>query len=700
MDKFTHKSTAQLWLDRIKNARTARTHCEEDWEENRRMINASSYIDRPSQYDRVWVNHMLSLTRIVVPLLYYKNPEFTCLPMREQDEPRYRVVQEAINHWAKVIKLKHPAKEAILDALVASFGCLKVGWVIEEVELKVAVDEAGNKTVVDESKDIPLSAAQVHLVQAGIGSRPFTLRVSPWNIVRNVGSTSIKNASWVAERIFKRLGEVKKDKQYKHTKDLRPNATPMMEARDFSGDGMISMNQNGDDIAAARALIDPDDELVELWEIWDRSDPSEPKRYVIAEGVDKPLLEDDWPYDLDGRFPYIELRLVDVPDEPYPVSFLSAVKELIRELNIISTYELDFVKRANPRVAYDKNVITDENEIQALKRGEPGNVLGINGDPNRAFAQVGGANLSPDLKWVHMKAQENLQLISGIGDIFRGGEAQPGELATVANIRSQALSVMVQDLQDRVSDMMVEWAEDIDMLAKEYCDKPEMIRITGQVGFSWTSFSKTDLQGKYEHQIVPGSLQPMNKEVELKQRLDFFNLVAPFINPMEMQINGKELVRAIAEVFPIKGLNKILMDEQPPPPAVPAEENFLIQEGGSPTVSPEEDFDEHLAIHTQWLEQLLSNPSVDPALIYRLKKHIVDTYQEQLKQMALQQMMGQGMGMGMGMPGQPTQLNRGPGNGGPANNNPIRPRLMSEQQPTTGGILSATNRSESPFQPK
>jgi len=283
--------------------------------------------------------------------------------------------------------------------------------------------------------------------------------------------------------------------------------------------------------------------------------------------------------------------------------------------------------------------------------------------------------LNPSLVAVHQKVEQMLALISGIADFMRGGDTPEGELATVANIRTQALSMMVQDMQDRVADMMTEWAQDVDMLSKEFADKPTMIRITGDVGFDWQTFSSTDLQGQYEYQIVPGSLQPINRDVELKQRLDLLNVLAPFINVMETQLNGKELIRAIAELFPVKNLDKILGTVKPPPPADPAEENYLMQEGGSPVVSPEEDFNEHLQIHLAWLQQISTDPNTDKMLIYRLKKHIKDTQQMQMMLM-VQQMMGMMPGGPMpggpmpGGPGAPMPPGGGPPGGSPAGGPP------------------------------
>lgn len=695
---MTQEEIVQKWLGRVETAKQARSDVEEDWEKNRQMIQASTYTDAPKMYSRVWVNLMNSIVRTMVPNLYFKNPEFTTLPKREADERSYRTAQQMMNYYARTTGLKTEMKAVVRDALVCTFGALKVGWIFEEVDVSVELQEDGSKEVVDDSEEHPTIAARQVTLPAGIGSRPFCARVSPWNLLRNRGSTSIKNANWVAERIFLTREEVMADPQYQNKADLMTNAVPSVSATQTHGEGIISTDRGSDQyLEEARALADPDEQLVELWEIWDRISR---KRIVVARGNRKPLVYKDWPMELEGRFPYIELMFSSVPDEPYPIAYCSVFREIVQEINIISSYELEFVKRATPHVAVDTNVV-DEPSMEALRSGEPVGVVKVRGNVRDAVTNVGGASLNPDLKWVHVKAEENLQGISSVADFIRGGAADPGELATVAKLRVGALSMTVQEMQDVVADAMVEWAEDVDMMAKQFCDTPTAIRIAGEDGFSWKNFTKTDIAGRYEYQIVPGSTLPLNEDTAKKQALDVFNLSAPFIQPGSLAINGAQLFKELARFFKIPNIERILGLEKPPPPADPAEENFLIQEGGSPQVSPDEDFDQHRQIHVAWLQQLQQAPQPDTAMIQRLIDHLKATDQLQ-QQVMVQQLLKQQMMMqaAAGMAGGPSErqpgspIARGPGNGGPANNGPIRPRMMSEQPPDLSHQISQAGRSQ------
>lgn len=709
----------EMWLGRIETAKKARYDAEAEWERNRQMIQASTYTDLPKPYARVWVNLMLSIVKTMVPNLYFKAPEFTCLPMRPQDEKTYLVAQEIINYYARTGQLKQQMKKVVLDALVCTYGVLKVGWVMEDVDLNLDVDpESGDREVTDDSEEMPLSSVQRNQIKGGIGLRPFQIRVSPWNFLRNRGSTSLKNASWVAERVFLPLQEVKNDPQYTNKSNLRSNAVPSMTASQTFGEGYILTERGTDQYTMeGRALSDPDEELVEMWEIWDRASE---KRIVIARGGHKPLCFKDWPYDLDGRFPYIEVQFNDVPDEPYPISFCSSFREIISQINIISSYELEFVKRSVGHLGVDSNIV-DEIEIERIRAGEPVGVVCSKGPPADAFAAVGGVPLNPDLKFVHAKAEANLETISGASDALRGGEAPAGQLATVAKLQATGTSLKVGEMQDIVSDAMIEWAEMVDMLAKQLCDKPTAIRISAEDGFSWKTFTQQDIKGRYEYGIIPGSMLPQNEDQQQQQALNLLNLSAPFIAPGSLQVNGAVLYNEVLRKYKFPNAKKILGIEPPPIPQDPTEENFDMLTGGSPPVSPKENLQQHKQVHMAYMQQYMQQPNADPAVVDRLMTHLQATDQmiqqqqmQQLQQLVQQKQLHDQLtgkapagppGPGQPPPGAPPTggppgpaeqqpgPKRGPGNGGPLQPGPARPRLMTNKPPSMGHMLGQQQRS-------
>jgi hypothetical protein len=687
----TQEERTRFWVDRIKKAKQARSDQEKEWSENRDMCNSVSYRDTLSEHSRVWKPIFLSTLNVVVPHLVFRAPQFTALPKREEDARTYQIAEMHVNHAVAVTSLKRHAKQAVQDGLIASVGYLKVGYIVDHAKVKVKVDdESGNVEVVDESKGHGLSGLKVEERTIGVGSRPFTVRVSPWNLIRSRGSTSVHNAAWVAERIFMRHEEVRANPYFKNTANINSNSIPRDELKGVNAAAVIASSSTDEAIEEGVALADPDDKLVELWEIWDRVNN---KLMVVVDGHDKFLRDEPWPYDLNGAFPYVELQFIKISDIPYPIAFLSICKDLVREANIIASYELDHVKRATPIVTYDKNR-TDEDTADQFAAGGPVRAIGVNGDPTNAFFVVGGAPLNADLKWVDMKNESDIDAGWGIPDFMRN-RSHNGESATLSDLKAQSAGVRIEDMIDTVSDWMVEWAQLIDMIGKQFADRETSIRITGKAGFTWGKFTKEDIAGEYEYQLVPGSLQPVNRDVMREEMLKLFNLLASFIDPAELKINGTALVRKILELWPMHGADKILNSEAPPPPADPAEENFLMSIGGNPVVSPQEDIQDHRNVHLSYVDELRRQPQPDEALIARVLDHVKQTdrmevqllVEQQMEQMAAAQAMG---GMAERQPGQPGNgPPRGKGAGGPAANGPVRPRQFNTETTSRAGVRAS-----------
>lgn len=693
----TQEELVSFWTSRIKRAQEARMSSERDWAENREMCNMGGYDNRDTSYQRVYKNIFLSTLNIMVPNLYNKNPSFTALPERDIDRRTYKASEMFVNYATSVTGLKAAAKDAIRDGLMATCGYLKVGYIIEPVKVKVQVHDDGTIEAIDESKPQPLSTLKTEERLGGVGTRPFTSRVSPFNLVRSRGSTSIKNAAWVAERIYVRVEEAKADPFLKNTGDLKPNALP------FSADGFhggsetvgIRSGQSADmqGIIEGQALSDPDEELVELWEIWDRIND---KVMVLAIGHPKLLRDGPWPYNLQGRFPYVELQFIKISDIPYPIPYLTMFKDLVKEMNIIASYELEHVKRATPRVGYNEKLV-DEEDVEAYQKGEPIPLVKCKGDPREAFTNIGGSELNPSLQWTHLKVEDDINLMSSMPDFMRGGAGAAGQLATVAKLKADASNVRLEEMVDVVSDWMIEWAELIHMLGKQFCDQQMQVRITGSATMKMATIGQRDIDNRCEFKLIAGSFQPINRDVQREEVMKLFNLIASFIDPSTLQVNGKALLMKIADLWPLPGMDKIVGDEAPPPPADPAEENWLFQNDGNPVVSPKEDFDKHIMVHTMFLQELQQDPDANMQIIAKVEEHLQDTVEakqiamieEQVRMQAMQQAAMATSGMAEAQPGQPA---RGRGAGGPANNGPIRPRQFNTKAPTQAGIQGQAGR--------
>lgn len=685
-----------MWRERIRRAQRARAENEKDWAENRDMCDQSSYNDGPkSPFKRFYKNVMLSTMNIMVPSLYSKNPTFTALPKNDTSRSTYKATEMYVNWAAKETGLKWAAKDAMRDGLIATCSYLKVGYIIEPLKVEVEISDDGQVEAKDASEPQPLSVYKTQQRWGGKGSRPFTMRVSPFNLIRSRGSTSIKDAAWVAERVYIRLEEVKANKFLKNTSDLKPTALPFGSDSDGGAQAMIRAGEDGQAVTEGMALSDPDDELVELWEVWDRVNG---EYFVMADGHPKFLrAPGPWPFDLGGSFPYVEFQFIRITDVPYPKPYLSMIKEMAKQLNILSTYEMIHVKEAIPKTGYAEQML-DEADIDAYKSGVPNTLWKCKGNPADVFHTHPGAELSESLKWVHLKLEDDINLMASIPDFMRGGAGAQGELATVAKLKAEASNVRLEEMVDVVTDGLLEWANLQHMLGKQLLDEQLEILITGSATMKMQSVSDRDIDNSCSFELIPGSFQPVNRDVQREEMLKLFNLLASFIDPMSLQVDGKALLMKIADLWPLPGMDKIVGAEEPPPPADPSQENWLLENGGNPQVSLKENFDDHLQLHQQFLMEEQAKPEPNLTLIAKIEDHITDTIeaqqlaiaQEQLKLQAMASMMDANAAGAEAQPGAPAKP--GKGAGGPAGNGPIRPRQFNSSTPTSAGKMGQAGR--------
>jgi hypothetical protein len=148
------------------------------------------------------------------------------------------------------------------------------------------------------------------------------------------------------------------------------------------------------------------------------------------------------------------------------------------------------------------------------------------------------------------------------------------------------------------------------------------------------------------------------------------------------------------DMWPLTGADKILNEETMPVPGDPKEENYMMSVGASPVVSPLENFQEHIAIHTGYLNELMQRPEPDEKVMTAVKLHLMKTQQTQ--QAIQQEMMRQTLAAQTQQ--QPpvsesqTGVKRGRGAGGPAANGPIRPRQFHSETASQAHGLSRVGR--------
>jgi hypothetical protein len=526
------------------------------------------------------INHVFSWVKTEIARLYMNDPWITVNAKRVEDLGASQIAEAVLNYLWGEIDLKRQAKLALLEALIVGHGWVKVGYtanfgIVESKEPKEKKRPGRPKKQVD--------------VNEFVKSENVFATYYPWtDVLFDPMATwpPHHNARWIAFRWVKPLRAVKGSSLYRNTEDLQVS------------DLNTAMGKQNDTIAKGANI-----QAVVGWEIWDKDHD---KVVTISEGHTKFLREIPWPEelkDLDGNpvSPAVMLSFNPVPGEVYPVSDIKLQEPLILEKIKARSIELNHLKRWNRQIFVKPDLMTPENKTN-FKNSIDGAVIEVQGDPQKDFFIPPYAPVQSDVYGIEKSVDQDLREIQGqssadAGAPFRTNTRSVWEArATLAGSGSRS-----DERRDVVEDFLAEIARKILGIIQKKFDIPKIARIVGnkslqnalmmgsaspqlqQAGqansfaLSWT---KQDIQGEMDVDVVAGSTAPTDRESQIEQ-------IEMLAKSGMLQAAGfmpgsppaKALAREFFRLLNIKSLENImdLLDQQKGPPPNPMAQKMQLE---------------------------------------------------------------------------------------------------------------------------
>lgn len=649
-------------IEMVRQAQHLRMSIEADWVENVQFL-MGRFGSRTEfeDMDRVDVNMCWSNMMAIIPTLYWANPSVLTKGKRPQDVLKAPGLAAGIQHWLGKIGTERVTQRMIIDAHCMSYGLGKLGYIVKDVAVAVKVDRAtGGMQLVDESEDVDLSEFDVEQRTMSIGERPVFKRVSPLSHWIDPLCADFEESEWLCEEIVRDLKDLKKDPKYTNTSKLQASGN----VNDvFASDSAPQRNtpRMTDQQSMSLTMGKVREGQTIVWEFWHKT---ERKLYTVIPDQGVVIRECDWPYPV---FPYKAMQLgVPIPDCPYPTPPNSVWKAQQRELNKIRTYALDHIKRAIPKFLVDSAKLSREAQ-EAIKEGVM-QVIMVDGDPSNVAKEMPGAPINPDVWRCEGVVKEDIQQVTGIADFQHATAATSGTTATEIRALSGAVAARV-DYQRKQVASVIRWvAVGLHKLLRVFWDKAEWIKVTGRSDIEYVKMDAESLDGEFEIDIDVGSQLPPDKATNKKMAQDNFSILAPIAIQRPDLLKFDELVRYLMESLEIPDPDRFLtQDDANRPPSNPEDEELLLEQGGMPTFSPNDDQQLHIATHTQGLPNAKDDKDRWTRLMH-LKKHLDYEQQRMLAAaMAQAQMLQQAQGGAGGPPGP-----GGPPPGGPQGGPPIQ----------------------------
>lgn len=490
-----------------------------------------------SDIDIQAINFVFAYVKTEIPALYLKNPYLKVNAKKASAIQAAKILEEAINYDWRHKKLKRENKKNIWDGKLIGHSWFKSGYTGN-----FGTVEDGNGETIEtiESEDF------------------FGYRV-PWDCI-TFDPDSIDpphDCKWIAHDVWVDLADAKSNPRYKNTDKLTPESRKRP--------GTIGNSDRPES----------EGQKVRLREVWDIKNQVV---FTVSNGVDD-YIEDPkpWPYEMRG-YPFSFLNFNPVNDEPYGMSDVYMFESQVFEITKVRAMMLDHIKRFNRQLVYNGQLTQEQKDSIAL--GITANVT-ENVDGTKLLP-IPYPQLQTDIYGVEKLIKEDMINISGQSPQERGATQQTTtrtfrELAQIARGAENRRSEQIDVVEEFIADI----AQKRIALMQQFADVPYYVRITGKnpeeivkaiadrpsaslagsvTDTNGFTFTREDIQGEFDVEVVPGSTAPLNKDTMLSMLLDILQLL-----PSLGIVPGGPVVGAIgrllADMFQVPEL-KLAMEQE------------------------------------------------------------------------------------------------------------------------------------------
>ncbi len=512
------KEDGQIWLARIaktKRLRERRRNGSRDWERfylwhelemwhERGMDGKDLASDSPR--DTAVVAKSTSIALTYISFLTYNRIKFKCKPRRvrsDADVKSARIQTALLNYEWGERGMQEQAVRLAEDTVIIGHSVARTNYVVE-------VDESQREDgrEIEYREYVRKDAATLE-------------RLDPMLFLFDLSGRdgTLRTARWTAEGFFIPYA------------DLIANTKFNREVLDQISSGNYPLNKRSgyegiiEDEPQWRQLGSetPEDSLALIWELFDKGYK---KHYYFAEGVPVPLLEEDWPFTVDGRnyldgFPYTLINYIHTPNSPYGMGVYRLMEDDQMALNRLRTAEFHWVK-INGRKYVAKGDI-HPNELTKFTDGPPGTVIKL--QQGSDIEPVPDAPMPADYDRVEARIQANMEETSG-SDALMQGRALPsrttaGEIAARTNLAGLKSEARVGEFERGITEI----GRQILQHLKANRTVEDVIEIVGPEGAEWVEYSWEDIQSEVDIEVEWFAAPKYDPALDRQQRITVMDIL-------------------------------------------------------------------------------------------------------------------------------------------------------------------------------
>ena len=513
------------------------------------------------------LNLIHSITKNIVPSLYFKNPKVLALPKKAESEAVAPITTNTLNHYYRRIDAEEINQRVVWDAYVLGHGYSKVGYCTKfGMDIKDDTPRK-KKSVIDKGLEfLGIKKPEVKEDEAIevnnriISEDPYISYVSPFDFIRDPRALTLEESMWVGQRFKRTVKQMKSTRKYRNTDKLEGSEP------DIPQTAFAKMSQSEID----------DFKTIDLYEIHYRTDDGIYLLVISKDGEEyREHYHEKSIYKMKG-WQYDELTFNKHGHKPFAKSDITKIRSLQDRFTSTMDAILEQVDKFVPKLAANENDLTIVGKNN-LENGEIGSVVYTNKDPNAVFKELNLTQFKGDLKVLADEIINIVTIQTGLTRAQLLGVAS-GDTATGESIAQGGQNLRLSDMNNAVNRFARRQAEKLWDVIKQFVELEELQMINGQLGvdektgfpkYNWISIDEnTSLamtEGEYDFDIEVGSTQKPDLMVIRKQFENLFSILARTDVIALMQQQGdkivlSELLRMYLNLFPeaVKDVGKII----------------------------------------------------------------------------------------------------------------------------------------------
>lgn len=570
MDGGKREKTVATCMRRVEDAMKWRKNANYDdkWSKIIKIYaNQYDYPELDGYEDVIAPNMLFSTANVIVPSIMVNYPKITVTPRTPDRVQSAQIVEAMANYQWERYNFQDEVRMAIKDFVTLGIAVTKVTWVLREEEREMDRDEwvmSAQQAImevtqarmnaemsgmaVDLPSDEDVLAALPTTKTVVVEDRANVERVSPFDIYIDPDATRIKDARWIAQRMYIPLKDAKERDDWNASARRKLKGAAMSDAkRDY--DLLFQGEERGND--AAFAVV---------WEYYDLIDGTV---CTFAESCEM-FLSPPEPFPYPFGHPFVFGENYMIPEKLYPMGDLEAILPLQMELALTRTQMVNDRKRFRRLYMYKPEVIGPDG-LAALMSSDDNAMIPIDTDGSfgDAIAPMATTPLPPEFYNQTAMIIDDINLVSGVTEYQRGAVAEVRRTATEAAMIQDMANARSADKLAKIEKMISEIAEKTVALAQEFLTTDQVARVLGQDGAaSWVPYNRDDVQGQYDFHVAAGSTQPMNESFRRQSAMQLLEVMAPFIGSGIVDAT-KLAEHVMREGFGIKDAQSFIVQQQP-----------------------------------------------------------------------------------------------------------------------------------------